>query len=149
MEVVVFILLVGVALAAVLQVYRLAAVGSAEPLVRRQALAVAQALIEEVAARPFGSAASDDSAQGGFAGPYTLANRQFFDDVDDYHGLAMNGIRRLDNTPVAGLEGYGARVEVTPDALGGVPATDSLRIRVTVTPPSGAPLVLETYRTNH
>jgi hypothetical protein len=65
-------------------------------LLRRQALAIAQSLLDEISAKPFGDAASDD-AQGGFAGPYTSANRQWFDDVDDYDGFSMSGIRSLNN----------------------------------------------------
>jgi len=97
-EAVLFIVVVSVALVVVLKAFDIANQGSADPLLRRQALAIAQSLLDEINQKPFGDSNTDDVAQGGFAGPYTSANRQWFDDVDDYDGFSMNGIRRLDNS---------------------------------------------------
>lgn len=148
-EVIVFILVVGLALGVTVQAFNLANTASADPLLRRQALAIAQALLEEIRFQPFGSAATDDPAQGGFAGPYTAANRALFDDVDDYHGLTLNGITTLDHTVVAGLEQYRASIAVAPAAFGGVPASAGLRITVTVTDPANRSLTLDAYRARY
>ncbi len=148
-EVILFMVVVGVALAAVIKAFEIANVGSADPVLRRQSLAIAQALLEEIRFKPFGSAATDDPGQGGFAGPYTPANRHRFDDVDDYHGLAMNGITTLGNVALAGLEGYRATVSVSPAAFGGAPAARGYRITVTVTDPSGQSMSLDGYRADY
>lgn len=148
-EVVLFIVVVSVALVVVLKAFEVANRGSADPVLRRQSLAIAQALLEEIGHRPFGSAATDDPGQGGFAGPYTAANRHLFDDVDDYDGLSLNGITTLGNVALAGLENYRAGVAVVPAAFGAVPATAGYRITVSVTDPAGNSLALDAYRADY
>lgn len=148
-EAVLFIVVVSVALVVVLKAFDIANQGSADPLLRRQALAISQSLLDEISYQPFGNANTDDVAQGGFAGPYTSANRHRFDDVDDYNGFSMNGIRSLDNTELIGLNNYQVTVVVAAAAFGGVPSSDGKRITVTVTTPSGAQLALEGYRSNY
>jgi MSHA pilin protein MshD len=148
-EAVLFIVVVSVALVVVLKAFDIANTGSADPLLRRQALAIAESLLDEISAKPFGDANTDDVAQGGFAGPYTSANRQWFDDVDDYNGFSMNGIRSLDNTTLTGLNAYQASVAVAAAAFGGVPASAGYRITVSVTDPAGRQLTLEGYRANY
>ncbi len=150
-EAVLFIVVVSIALVVVLKAFDIANQGSADPVLRRQSLAIAQSLLDEISFKPFGSAATDDVAQGGFAGPYTSANRQWFDDVDDYNGFSMNvdGIRSLDDTALTGLGHYQASVAVVAAAFGSVPATAGYRITITVTDPSGAQLALEGYRANY
>lgn len=145
-EAVLFIVVVSVALVVVLKAFDIANRGSADPVLRRQSLAIAQSLLDEISAKPFGDAASDDPAQGGFAGPYTSANRQWFDDVDDYNGFSMNGIRSLDNSVLTGLSNYQAAVAVVAAAFGTVPAGAGWRITVTVTDPAGAQIALDGYR---
>jgi MSHA pilin protein MshD len=125
-ELILFIAIVGAALAGVLVVYDRAVRGSADPLVRKQAIAIAESLLNEVLAQPFsycdpqdaandpaappastaactgGAAASEDSA-GGPLGPRPASEGRFtatdpFDNVADYAGYAMNaGIYSLDN----------------------------------------------------
>jgi len=148
-EVILFIVVVSVALVVMIKAFTLANVGSADPVLRRQSLAIAQAMLEEISFKPFGSTATDDTSQGGFAGPYTAANRQYFDDVDDYSGFAMSGITALDNTPLLGLGGYSVAVTVAQAAFGGVPAGAGWRITVTVTDPAGRSLSLDGYRANY
>lgn len=148
-EVILFMVIVSVALVAVIHAFNLANVGSADPVLRRQSLAIAQSLLEEISYKPFGSAATDDPLQGGFAGPYTAANRAQFDDVDDYNGFAMSGIRTLANEAVAGLESYSASITVTAVAFGSVPTGSGYRITVTVTDPANNSVALDTYRANY
>ena len=100
---------------------------SADPLVRKQALAVAESLLNEVLAQPFtfcdpqdpandaalppansgactGGAAGSQDKGGGVLGPQPGTETRFsntdpFDNVADYHGYAMNnGIFGLDNS---------------------------------------------------
>ncbi|HWK82393.1 MAG TPA: hypothetical protein VNS61_01540 [Caldimonas sp.] len=125
-ELILFIAIVGAALAGVLVVYDRTVRSSADPLVRKQAIAIAESLLNEVLAQPFsycdpqdpandpaapptstaactgGAAASEDSG-GGPLGPQPVSESRFsatdpFDNVADYAGYAMNsGIYSLDN----------------------------------------------------
>ncbi len=149
-EAVMFIVVVSVALVVVLKAFDIANQGSADPLLRRQSMAIAQSLLDEITAKPFGSAATDVPADGYLAGPVTSATRASADDVDDYNGFSMTGISRLDSTDVLpGLSNYQVSVAVVAAAFGTVPASAGWRITVTVTDPSGAQLALDGYRANY
>lgn len=148
-EAVLFIVVVSIALVVVVRAFEVANRGSADPVLRRQSLAIAQALLEEISGKPFGGAATDDPAQGGFAGPYNVANRQWFDDVNDYDGLTLTGIGTVANQSLPGLSAYQAQVSVQAAAFGAVPASAGYRITVTVTNPAGEQLALTGYRANY
>ncbi len=165
-ELVFFIVVVGVALTGVLAVFINATTHSADPMLRRQALAIAESLLEEVQLMPFTFCDPDDAnvetAASG-AGCATLAEgvgpeagegrftAPQFDNVNDYHGYAMAGIVDITNTQVAGLTGYRATVTVASAALGSITAGsgDALRITVTVTGPGGTSVSLDGYRARH
>lgn len=119
--------LVGIA-AALQQAVR----GSGDPLVQKQAVAVAEALMEEILLQPF------DPVPGG-------SSRADYNDVSDYNGYSSVGVTAIDGTPVAGLASYNVSVTVANAALGSVGAADSKRITVTVTAP-GVSYTLEGYK---
>lgn len=143
-ESILFMVVISVALVVLLKAFDQAAVASADPLLRRQSLAIAQALLEEISLKDFAN-----PSPGGFTGPYNPATRNQFDDVMDYDGLVMNGISDLSGTVVAGLEDYSASVSVSAAAFGGVPASAGWRINVSVTDPAGQMLALDGYRANY
>ncbi len=143
-EAILFIVVVSVALAAVLQAFNQAAVASADPVLRRQSLAIAQSLLDEISFKAF-----SPPSPGGFAGPYNAATRSQFDAVPDYNGLTLNGISDLSGTALAGLAGYTARISVAAAAFGSVPAAAGWRITVTVTDPAGRQIALDGYRANY
>jgi len=142
-EAVLFIVVVSIALVVVLKAFDVANQGSANPVLRRQALAIAESLLDEISFKDFAN------PPGGFAGPYNAATRSQFDDVMDYNGLSLAGISTLSGAPLTGLSGYNARVAVAAAAFGMVPASAGYRISVTVTDPSGSQLVLDGYRANY
>jgi MSHA pilin protein MshD len=165
-ELVVFIVVVSAALAGVLRIFTQATVASADPMQRRQALAIAESLLDEVMLMPFTFCDGDDAnvdtatssagcagaadAIGAEAGEGRFAPPQF-DHVNDYHGLAMTGIVDITNAGLAGLSGYSARIAVSAAALGTIAAAsgDALRITVTVTAPGGDTFTLDGYRSRH
>jgi MSHA pilin protein MshD len=165
-ELLVFIVVVSAALAGVLRVFTQATVASADPMQRRQALAIAESLLDEVMLMPFTFCDGDDAnveaatgtagcaaaadAIGAEAGEGRFAPPQF-DHVNDYHGYAMAGIVDITNAAVAGLAGYNASVSVVAAALGTISAAsgNALRITVTVTAPGGDTLTLAGYRSRH
>ena len=143
-EAVLFMVVVSVALVVLLKAFDQAAVASADPVLRRQSLAIAQSLLDEISFKDFAN-----PSPGGYAEPYNTATRNLFDDVMDYNGLTLAGISDLSGTAVAGLSGYTASVTVAAAAFGGVPANDGWHITVTVTDPSGKTLALDGYRANY
>ena len=166
-ELIVFMIVLSTALAGVLQIFVQATANSADPAIRRQALAIAQSLLEEVQLMPFTFCDGDDAnvetassiagcasaadAIGPEAGEGRFATPQF-DHVNDYHGYTMTaGIVDITNAPVAGLSAYSASVSVAAAALNTITAAsgDALRITVTVTGPGGVSLALDGYRSRH
>jgi MSHA pilin protein MshD len=147
-EVVMFIVIVSTAVVSVLGVLGFTASHSADPLVQRQTLAIAESLLQEVLSQPYTAADLDGGVNG--IGPEAGESRTSaatpFDHVDDYHGYAMNGIVNVDGTAVPGLESYGASISVQPQALGGIAADEGLLVTVTATGPGGFTVSLSGYR---
>ncbi len=138
-ELILFIVIVSVGLAGILSVMNLTTRHSADPMVRKQALAAAESLMEEIALKNF---SDPDGSEAG-------ETRPSFDDVDDYHGYSSNGIRDINETPIGALADYQVSVAVTAAALGGIAAGEALRITVTVSGPGGESITLDGYRTNY
>jgi MSHA pilin protein MshD len=143
-ELILFIVIIGIALAALLSVLNVTTQNSVDPLLRKQALTIAESLLEEVELHDFSNPA------GGFTGTTTQANHALFDDVMDYNGFATTGIYSADGsgTVITGLSDYNVSVAVVPIAWLAV-ASDAVQITVTVTPPNGQALQAVGYRMNH
>ena len=165
-EVVVFIVVLGIAIAGMAIIYNQVTLASVDPLVRKQAVAIANSLMEEIQLRPFTYCDPDDPQVftaanpaacttpeniGAEAGETRYADPRF-DNVNDYNGFSMLGsIQDIYNTSITGLTGYSAQVaiaEASADfaAGGGVPLNEALRITITVTGPANVSLVLQGYR---
>lgn len=164
-ELLVFIAVVGVAVTGVLAVYSQTVRSSADPVVRKQALAVAESLLEEVLAKPFTYCDPDDPEAETAAGPAACTFAEGpgaeagetrgtgltpFDNVNDYDGLALAAISDVTGAAVPGLAGYSATVQVrSAGAFNGIPAGETLLVTVNVTGPGNHAIVLEAYRTRH
>lgn len=167
-ELVIFIVIVSVAVVGILAALNLAAQHSADPLPRKQALAIAEALLEEVALMPFTDCDPDfydpvakTCAPGGTEtmGPETGEVRGSlttpFDNVNDYNNFSLAGGGSDIGGMVSVPAGYSAAVAVAQDAAFGpagspLPAADALRITVTVTYNNGSDsLTLAGYRTRY
>ena len=161
-ELIMFIVILGVGLAGILSVMNLTTSHSADPMIRKQVLSIAEALLEEVELQPFTYCDPDDAnattaaSTAGCASPpqgitptpatETRYGPEQFDNVGDYGGFAMAGIRDITNTALTGLGAYTASVAVTQDgAAFTLAASEVLRIDVTVS--SGAEnITLTGYR---
>jgi len=177
-ELIVFIVIVGAALAGVLKVLQVTNRDSVDPLVRKQALSIAESLLLEITQQPFtfcdpddANAAtalnvgqctnSQDKGGGAFTSPTPATESRYssadpFDNVADYGGFVMPGGGCAgicipgDNTPLAGLTGYAASVNIA--RAGGVApfaglAPDAvLKITVNVTGPANTLVALVAYR---
>jgi MSHA pilin protein MshD len=178
-ELIVFIVIVGIAVAGVVGALSMATRASADPMIQKQALAIAEALLEEVQLQPFTYCDPDDpqaaTAQSATVGamgvgcsmggveaigpesavPYGPESRTSgstpFDNVNDYNAFSMTGITDITGAVITGLENYTASVTVATQPLGTIPATDSLLITVTVNGPPGTntTVVLDGYRVRY
>ena len=159
-ELLVFIVVVGIAVTGVLSVYSLNARSSADPMVQKQALAIAESLLEEVLAKPYTYCDPDDANVETASSPADCAgvtetetrysNLTPFDNVNDYHGFSMTGIDDLTGTAIAGLAAYTASVQVQDaGAFNGIPAGETLLVAVTVTGPGNHSVSLSGYRTRY
>src|SRR6185295_15467353 len=169
-ELIVFIVIVGVAVAGILLALNLAT------------RAIAEALMEEVQMRSFTFCDPDDAngatattaqldsavtapqvgcattveAMGVEGAEARASSVTPFDNVNDYAGMApLTGISDLTGTAITGLENYNATIAVAPQALGTIGSTDangrpqSLLITVSVTGPGGATARLDGYRVRY
>jgi len=146
-ELIVFIVIVSIALAGVLSVMNLTTKHSADPLVRKQAIAVADSLLEEIELQNFAVTSAPVAP--------TQANRPLFDDIGDYNNFSTTGIYYFDsNVLIPGLTGYNvASVTVANADLGPAgnvitaASGDAKLITVTVTGPDNTSITLSGYRT--
>jgi MSHA pilin protein MshD len=172
-ELIVFIVIVSVSIVGIFLVLNKATRTSADPVARKQAMAIAESLLEEIELMPFtfcdpndanattatgafvgaGGCATTVEAIGPTGGETRYSATTPFDNVDDYHGFTMNsgngGIKDITNTVLPALNAYSASVSVVQESLGSITATESLRVTVTVTGPGNTTVTLDGYRTRY
>ncbi|TFW10298.1 type II secretion system protein [Oxalobacteraceae bacterium OM1] len=181
-ELIMFIVIVGVGVAGILKVIQMSTAKSADPVVRKQAIAIAESLLEEVELQPFTYCDPDDPNQNpdapspscttGYSesatlGPetqggvtetryYVNATTPMFDNVNDYAGFSMTGIKPIDDqlNAIPGLASYNATVSISQISAGeatgfNIPAANVdavLKITVRVTGPIGTDISMTGYR---
>ena len=144
-ELIMFIVIVSVALAGILLVMNVTTKGSADPLIRKQALAAAESLLEEIELQDFISAS-------GVPLTVTQADRASgYHIVRNYDTFSTIGIFPVSGVaPIPGLENYNASVTVVGTALGtgatAIVAGSAVLVTVTVTAP-GNSVQVSGYRT--
>jgi MSHA pilin protein MshD len=135
-ELIVAIVIISVGLAGLLVAVTTTVRGSADPMLRKQMLAVAEEMLEEVALKPYTAAAN--------VAPAACA-RDTYNDIFDYNGYNQTGLCDIEGNAIAALAGYSVLVSVTATPLGGVAA--AARITVTVSR-GGDSLQLVGWRTD-
>lgn len=149
-ELVMFIIIVGIAVSAVSLQFSQNVRHSADPLLRQQAIAIAHIYLDEITSKkwdentPDGGGAAvpgPSAAMGPDAGE---ATRSDYDDVDDYHGLA--------ETPTAGFTvnitvTHGTAWQDNPSAPNvTIPGAATKEINLSVSTPIGESLTFTQYR---
>ena len=134
-ELIVALALAGVLLGSLWSAWSLMGRASADPLVARQQLAIAQSLLREIELQPLTGASA-----------VATPGRTGYSSVTDYNGLTMNGITDVEGNAISGLSAYGASVSVSTLALSGVPAASGYWITVNVTGPDSRNLKLGLWR---
>lgn len=156
-ELVVAIMIIGVGLAGLMATFTNVVKGSSEPLIRKQMLAIAEQMMEEITMKQFIGTAPVASA--------TCA-RDTWIGLQDYSGYDSSKanclstgsagtsiVYEVTGSSINDLNGYAVVVELTQPALtstagGSVPAANVIRIKVTVTHGSDT-LELLGWRTNY
>jgi MSHA pilin protein MshD len=148
-ELIVALVIMGVALAGMVAVYASTTRASVDPVVVQQMQAIADNMMEEILLKPYAPGPAPGAGAGGA--------RVNFDDVRDYNGYgqSIQGIRDVEGNAIPGLERYTVLVTVTSTGLTNIPSADALQIVVRVSvndattstsPP--APIILTGWRTN-
>jgi MSHA pilin protein MshD len=148
-ELIVALVIMGVALAGMVAVYTATTRSSVDPVLVQQMQAIADNMMEEILMKPF--TPTDPAPPAGGA-------RINFDGVTDYNGYGTDGIRDVEGNAIPGLERYTVAVKVEQATLTGLTLAkpgDSLRVTVTVSVTGAgnntsypAPVVLTGWRTN-
>jgi MSHA pilin protein MshD len=161
-ELVMFIVIVSIAVTGVLMVMNMTTRNSADPQLRKQALSIAEALLEEVSLARFtfcdpadpnaetaASAAECTVPEG--VGP-EAGNTRPYDNVNDYvasYGTTQAiAISDVNGAAIPNLNAYSSTITITPQVYNGIAATDSLLITINVN--YGADTIrLDGYRTRY
>lgn len=141
-ELVIAIVIISLGLAGVLTVYATTVKQSADPMLRKQMVSIAEEMLAEVTTQSYEALAN--------ATPAACA-RDLYNDSLDYHGYNSasclpGGPRIYDRggLPVAHLERYAVQVAVNAETWQGIPAQ---KIVVTVSSPQGESITLTSWRT--
>jgi len=121
-EMVIAIVIISVGLAGVLMAFNTTVKSSADPLVHKQMLSIAEEMMEEILLKPYAPA----------SGTISGCTRASADDVSDYAGYSQS-ICDIDGTAVAGLNGYTVTVAIDSAASLGALASGVIKVTVTVT----------------
>lgn len=167
-ETIVFLLVVGIGVAGLLSAMSTAIRFSADPLPQKQALALAESLMEEITSAGFTFCQPQDpnflsatnTAQCTAAlienvGPDTISGvteTRPFDNVNDYvdaFGTAKSIAATDLSSGIAAPAGYQASVTISEFGIAGISATESLLVNVTVTGPNNTRISLDGFRTRH
>jgi len=174
-ELIMFIVVVSVGIAGILIVLNVTVKESADPIIRKNMLSIAESLLEEIelmpftycdptdanartAASPAGCATLQES-MGPESGQTRLNGANQFNNVNDYDSIVSNAANGLN--PIKDVAstttlpaGYSATVQIVAENLNDIvstysPATmEALRIAVTVSHGSDS-VTLEGYRARH
>lgn len=154
-ELIMFIIIVGVALAGVLTTINMVTKNSADPLIRKQMLTFAEALIDEVQMRPFtfcdpedanastANSSADCATTVQIFGHKAAVNRADYNNVGNYCtetgttngacttvtlGTANSAASRIPDISGAtggSPPGYWATIQLAPQAIGGITSTNT------------------------
>lgn len=147
-ELVISIVVISIAVLGTLLGIRATVRHSADPMITQQAVAIAESYLEEIAAKPFPTAALPCSGT-----PPAL--RADYATICDYKGIPSGGQvpTDIDGNPVAGLGGYTVRVvidDTTADVNGLTSAANqAMRIDVTLSHPNMTDMMFSVYRTRY
>ena len=131
------IVVLGVGLAGVMLAFGTVARHSADPVLRKQMMGIAQELLEEISLKPYAAAAN--SAPAGCA-------RDTYNDIADYHGYSSSGFCTVDGVVIPALASFGVSASVVAGTLAGVSAARQITVTVSR---GGESLSIKGWRTDY
>lgn len=149
-ELIIFIVVVSAGLAGILSVMNTVVKSSADPMVRKQAMALADSILEEVLLHAYCDLDTANPTPPAcvthVVKPVVAGARSTFDNVDDFKGRTASEIATLFADSLVQVPGYTIAIAVAdPANLGGV-----LMKQVTVTVSRGTESIAMTgYRANY
>lgn len=132
-ELILSIVIVSIALSGILGLVNLTVLHSPDPLVQRQAIAIAESYIEEISLLPI---TDPDGSNAG-------ETRSSFDNIDDYDGLSDSGAHDQNGNAITGLENYTIDVTVSDQTISSVTMK---AIAISVSRPGTSTINLTAYR---
>lgn len=140
-ELIVAIVVISVSLAGVMIVIVRNTGASADPMVWHQAVAIAEAYLEEALTKDF---TDPDGTNVG-------ETRATYDNVADYNFTDVGARDQSGGPPIAGLGSYTVQIQTAVEALNNITAVtgNAMRVQVTVTMPTGDSVIVSGYRTNY
>lgn len=157
-ELIIFIVVVSVGLVGILSALNVTAMHSSDPVYAKQALAIAEALMDEIQLKDF-----SDPGSGLVPGV-----RGDYDDVDDFDGYASSGVHAIDDPlansadrafAIVSVNRYDISVAICHPGAAGCPlaaaptgiaaAADVWFITIQVTDPGGTVHTFTGYRLNY
>lgn len=135
-EMVIAIVVISIGLAGVLAAFNTAVKSSADPMIQKQMLAVAEEMMEEILLKPYSPG----------SGTISGCIRTNADDISDYDSYSRP-VCDIDGTAVPSLSGYTVVVSVSAGTLGTL-ASNVKKITVTVSHGSQS-VVLVGWRTDY
>lgn len=152
-ELVITIVIIGVAIAGVVGAFALISGRSADPLNQTRAVALAQIYVDEILSRRYDedTPVGGDPRETGCTINTEEANRADYDDVDDYNAIAGAAPENAEGTALA-ADYASFAVSVSVECAGdevGLDSDDAKRIDVTITDPSGQAYDFSVYRANY
>ena len=136
-ELIVFIVIIGVGLAGITLTYNTVVRHSPDPMLRKQALAIDDSLLREIVQQPFTNAPAQPDRP-----------RAQYDNVLDYDNYHADNGGDIEGKNT--LAGYVVDVKLVAEGLGGIPDSEVRRIEVSVSAPGGQETVqLKAWRTRY
>jgi MSHA pilin protein MshD len=135
LEIITTVLVIAIAATALMSVFSSTVQTSADPLLEHQAIAIAEAHMEEILLKDFA------------IGPENT--RPEYDDVRDYNSLPDTVVRDQNGVAIGALSDYSITVTVVPESLNGIPMASSLRIDIIVSHAAIDNVLLSGYRTDY
>ena len=141
-ELIMFIIIVSVGIVGILSVMNVTTQHSADTMVGKQAIAIAESLLEEILVKDF---TDPDGVT------VTESSRDLYDDVDDYSGFSVSPVKDINGAVLKDGAGnnlnFTATASVTAQAFDAISNANSKLITVTVSG-RGETITLSAYKVN-
>lgn len=146
-ELVISMVIIGIALAGVLSVMNLTVSRSADPMIQQQTLAIAESYMEEILAKYYAETTTDASGAVITLCPSdSHTSRELHCKVDDYHGISAT-VQDQNGSAIPALSSYSVNVEVGAETSW--EGVNAKLIRVTASHPNGVSITLQSYRADY